>query len=382
MSVKKVVRRVCTGAAASILMVPLAQAAKLAVNDEALLNILSPGFSYTTETAGEASSLSVTTDGYVFCANAGQSASNVVKLAPSHPRWTLPDAFLETTTYSGGTLFVNRPINGASIEHTLACQARGADGEVFNPFSRFGADIFRNSYEGKEATQYWSMVNWQPVDGFDWAAPDWTQVPTDSCQFEMTSADSPAVEESTLCAAATGVVPGCEFGTRSPKMWTAWNATHFIYAARIDLRVGAQQFGGANEGFQASESTLGGLASVDFQIRDAYDSQFLDDNYTYCLLDALPASLSASTCNGNDPDSDIGYVSRKLTLDPETITSWSRYLVVIRTHTTDYAPTNSPVAAVAVLPDPQVARAEQGDSFTGDNVVFGFYGLGFPWMTQ
>ena len=377
MSVNKLVRRVCTGAAASVLMIPLAQAAQLAVNDEAPLTIVSPGFSYITQTPGQESALSVTMDGYLFCANVGLSAPNIVKLAPGHSRWTLPDAFLKTTTYSGGNLVVN----GGVADHSLACQVRGAQGEVFTPFSRFGGYIFRNGYEGKEPTQYWSMVNWQPVDGFDWSTPDWTQVPTDSCQFEMTPEDSPAVEESTLCAAATGVVQGGEFGTRSPKMWTRVEGSNFIYAARIDLRVGAQQFGGANEGFQSSESTLGGLSAVDFEVRDAYDEVFLDDAYTFCLLNALPATLSATTCNAN-PTPGSGIVKRKLTLDPETVTSLSRYLVVIRAHTGNYAPTHSPVAAVAVLSDPVIAREEQGDNFIGDNVIFGFYGLGFPWMTE
>lgn len=381
MSVNKLVRRVCTGAAASVLMVPLAQAAQLAVNDEAPLTIVSPGFSYITETPGLASALSVTTDGYLFCANVGTSAANIVKLAPGHARWTLPDAYLETTKYSGGSLQINRT-TGGSIEHTLACHARGAQGEVFNPFSRFGAGIYSNGYEGKEPTQYSSMVNWQPVDGFDWSVPDWAEVPTDSCQFDMTPEDSPAVVESSLCAAATGVEQGGEFGTRAPKMWTWSNGTDFVYVARIDLRVGAQQFGGANEGFLTSEPALGGLSSVDFEIRDGYDSEFLDDPYTFCLLSSMPASLSAATCNGNSPESDVGFVSRKLNLDPQTITSLSRYLVVIRTHTANYPSTHSPVAAVAVLSDPIVSRDEAGDTFAGDNVIFGFYGLGFPWMTQ
>lgn len=387
MSVKKVVRRVCTGALASVLMVPLAQAAKLAVNDEAQLNTLAPGFTYTTETAGVASSLNVTTDGYLFCANIGEEpAANIVKLAPGHSRWTLPNAFLETTTYSGGTLYVNRPISGASIEHTLTCQARGAQGEVFNPYSRFGVGVFRDGYEGKEPTQYWSMVNWQPVDGFDWAAPDWTQVPTDACQFEMTPEDSPAVEESTLCAAATGIVQGGEFGTRSPKMWTASSGANFIYAARIDVRLGEQEVNAANEGFQADENPgIQGLPnSVTFVVRDGYDSQYLSSAYTYCLLDSLPATLSATTCNGNNPESDVGIVSRPIAMDFLTLTSLSRYLVVIRTKTTDLPPISTPVAAVSVLSDPTVARNEGGDTFVGDNVIFGFslQGDGFPWMTQ
>ena len=157
MSVKKLVRRVCTGAAASVLMVPLAQAAQLAVNDEAPLTIVSPGFSYITQTAGESSALAVATNGYVFCANIGETESNIVKLAPSHTRWSLPTAYLEVARYSGGQLNVNRTSAG-SIEHSLTCQVRGAQGQVFNPYSRFGIAIFNNGYEDLESTQYASMV--------------------------------------------------------------------------------------------------------------------------------------------------------------------------------------------------------------------------------
>ena len=386
MSVKKLVRRMSIGAVASVLILPLAHAAELVVNDEAPLNIVSPGFSYITSAPGQASALSVVTDGYLFCANVGPSTPNVVNLAPGHPRWKLPEAYLMTTTYSGGALYVNRPIGGASVEHALACHARGAQGEVFNPFSRFGGDIFRNGYEDKEPTQYWSMVNWQPVDGFDWSAPDWAEVPTDSCQFDMTPQDSPAVDETTLCAAATGVVPGGEFGTRSPKMWTASSGSSFIYVARIDARLGAQAVNVANEGFLAAVPT--GIEelpdSVNFEIRDGYDSEYLSSSYTRCFLNSLPATLTATTCNGSQPTTGIGVVDTYIPLSFQTLTAVSRYLVVIRTKTASLPSIQTPVAAVAVMSDPVVARSEQGDSFVGDNVIFGFSlsGDGFPWMTQ
>jgi hypothetical protein len=385
MSVNKLVRRVCTGAAASVLMIPLAQAAKLAVNDEVPLTITSPGFSYVTEVAGEASYLAVATDGYMFCANVGESAPNIVKLSPSHSRWTLPTAYLKEVRYSGGQLNVNRTSAG-SIEHSLSCQVRGAHGQVFNPYSAFGVAIFSNSYEGLEPTQYASMINWKPVDGFDWSTPNWAEVPTDSCQFDMTPQNSPHVAEPALCAAATGIQPGGEFGVRSPKMWTANAGANFIYLARIDARLGEQEINVANEGFEsqmpAGPNDLPN--SIVFEVRDGYDSQYLQPGYTACFLNELPATLTAATCTGNQPFQDTGVVSTYIPLSFLTIPSLSRYLVVIRTKTADFPPIQTPVAAVAILSDPMVSRTESGDTFAGDNVIFGFSlaGDGFPWMTQ
>ena len=385
MSVKKLVRRVCTGAAASVLMVPLAQAAQLAVNDEAPLTIVSPGFSYITQTAGESSALAVATNGYVFCANIGETESNIVKLAPSHTRWSLPTAYLEVARYSGGQLNVNRTSAG-SIEHSLTCQVRGAQGQVFNPYSRFGIAIFNNGYEDLESTQYASMVNWQPADGFDWSAPDWAEVPTDSCQFDMTPENSPHVDEPALCAAATGIMPGGEFGVRSPKMWTASSGANFIYLARIDARLGEQEVNVANEGFASQmPAGLNELPnSIVFEVRDGYDSQYLQADYTACFLSELPEALTSTVCSGNQPFPGTGTLNTYIPLSLLTIPSLSRYLVVIRAKTTDFPPIQTPVAAVAILSDPMVSRNESGDTFAGDNVIFGFSlaGDGFPWMTQ
>jgi hypothetical protein len=300
-SVMKVAGRAFAGAVVSLAMVPLAQAAKVAVNDEIPLTIQSPGFSYVTSNPGEASALSVTTDGYLFCANVGDSAGNVVTFAPGHARWTLPEAFLKSVTYSGGELQINQSPTGASLVEPLACHARGAQGEIATPFSHFGNGIFLNGYEGLEETQYASMVNWSPVDGFDWSQPDWTQVPTDPCNFSMTSADSPHVDETTLCAAATGVRPGgSEFGTRAPTMWTATAGSNFIYLARIDARLGPQEVPPNSQfnGLLAPEQIEELPSNVDTQIRDGYDSQYLTDTVTYCFLSELPATLNASVCNG------------------------------------------------------------------------------------
>jgi hypothetical protein len=263
---------------------------------------------------------------------------------------------------------------------------RGAHGQVFNPYSAFGVAIFSNSYEGLEPTQYASMINWKPVDGFDWSTPNWAEVPTDSCQFDMTPQNSPHVAEPALCAAATGIQPGGEFGVRSPKMWTANAGANFIYLAPIDARLGEQEINVANEGFEsqmpAGPNDLPN--SIVFEVRDGYDSQYLQPGYTACFLNELPATLTAATCTGNQPFQDTGVVSTYIPLSFLTIPSLSRYLVVIRTKTADFPPIQTPVAAVAILSDPMVSRTESGDTFAGDNVIFGFSlaGDGFPWMTQ
>ncbi len=388
MALNKLVRRACMGAAASFLLVPLAQAAKLAVNDEAPLTIVSPGFDYNILT-GPVGKLSVATDGYLFCANVILETQDVssVTMAPSHARWTLPEVVIKSISYSGGQLRVNRSPTSVE-ESTLVCLARGPQGQIATPYSPFANGVFRNGYEGLEAVQYASLVNWQPVDGFDWAQPDWSEVPTDSCNFDMTPENSPEAEETALCAAATGIRPGeSEFGTRSPTMWTATHGANFIYVARIDARLGAQAPNGSNAAFEAPLAPNGvdGIpSSINFKIRDGFDSQYLTSTGSYCFLDALPATLTSSVCTGAAVgDSINGVFDYTISLSVLTAPALSRYVAVIRSTTTDFPPIHTPIAAMAIMSEPTTARAEHGDSFVGDNVIFGFPGNGgFPWMTQ
>lgn len=385
MSVKKLVRRVCTGAAASVLMIPLAQAAKVAVNDEIPLTIVSPGFLYTTTADSQAGNLSVTTDGYLFCANVILEEQDVsaVTMTPGHSRWTLPSAVVKTVAYSGGVLNVNREDSG-----TLVCHARGPLGQIATPFSRYGNGMFANGFDSLEAAQYWSLVNWMPVDGFDWNAPDWTAVPTDSCQFDMTPSNSPAVEENALCAAAAGVRPGLTaFGRRAPTMWTATHGANFIYLARIDARLGAPVVDGANSQFESPLSTNGVNdvpSSITFKVRDGFDSQYLSPTGTYCFLNSLPTTLDSSVCNGSPASGSVdGTFDYLIALSVLTAPALSRYVAVIRSTTTDFPPIHTPIAAISIMSEPTTARDEQGDAFVGDNVIFGFPGNGgFPWMTQ
>lgn len=389
MSVKKLVRRVCAGAAASVLMVPLAQAAQLAVNDEVPLTIVSPGFFYTTTQSSQAGNVSVTTDGYLLCANVILEEQDVsaVTMTPGHARWTLPSAVVKSVGYSGGVLEINRSGSG-SEPSTLVCHVRGPQGQITTPYSRYGNGMFGNGFDSLEADQYASLVNWTPVEGFDWNQPDWSEVPTDSCNFDMTPEDSPAVEENALCAAAAGVRPGeTAFGNRAPTMWTATHGTNFIYLARIDARLGAQGVDGSNSQFESPLSTSGVNdvpSSITFKVRDGFDSQYLAPTGTYCFLNTLPATLTSSVCNGAAASGPVdGVFDYPIALSVLTAPTLSRYVAVIRSTTTNFPPIHTPIAALSIMSEPTTAREEQGDAFIGDNVIFGFPNNGgFPWMTQ
>ena len=391
MSVKKFAGCVFAGAVASVLSVPVAQAAaSLIVNDESPLTVQTPpGFSYIT--TGTTSALSVTTDGYLFCANVyyPQAMPNSqVALAPNHTRWTLPTAVdAQTVTYTNGILRVNRPATGASLDTTLVCHERGPNGEIANPFSAYGAGVFADGFEAFAATQYANMVNWIPAPGFSWSAPNWTQVPTDPCNFDNSAADSPIDPETSLCTAATGVSAGAN-GTdqRSATMWTQLSGASFIYLARIDGRLGAQTNGpNANFGTLAStQSVQASPNSVDTEVRDGFDSTYLSATGSYCLLNQLPTALTASVCSGapvSGPLTGPMQAHFSLSMFFPSAPATSFYVAVIRTVTSDLPPINTPVAAISVMADPGTVRHDGGDGFTGDDVVFGFpNGGGFSWM--
>ena len=384
-----------TGVAAA-LMVQVAQAATVRVNDEMPMNLQLPGFTYVTSGDGLSSELRVNTDGFLFCANVllgtdPESVTNVT-LAPSHTRWTLPSVtdVRPPTAYSGGELLVNRSRSGQSIESSMVCHARGPQGQVNTPFSPYGNGIFQSGLESTAATQYANMVNWLPGANFSWAAPDWTQVPTDACSFDVTGGDQPAVAENTMCAAATGVRrEGLQtYGRRAPTLWTKTTGSSFIYLARVDVRLGPQ--GDApNVNFSLPDATrnLEDVPnSVDMQVRDGFDSNYLSSTGSWCFLTSLPADLGTSVCsgalvsgslNGTLPADQAHVV---LSLFPSSPAA-SFYVAVVRQITSDLPPISTPVAAVAVMADPGTMRHESGDGFTGDNVVFGFpQDGGFPRM--
>lgn len=388
--IEKIVGCVLGSAVVSISLVPAAQAAaNLAINDETQLVVQTPqGFSYVS--AGSSSVLNVQTDGFVFCANVYPDlppTTTAVTFAPSHTRWTLPTAIdVQSITYASGVLRVNKALSGLSTESTLVCQTRGAQGDISRPFSAYSEWLFRDGMESQlsAAVQYANMVNWVPPAGFSWAQTGaWSQVPTDACNFDRTSADMPLVPENSLCAAATGVGTN---GTRSATMWTQISGSSFIYLARIDGRLGAQVLG-PNANFQvtdwSNQQVQSSTNSVDTAIGDGFDSTYLSAGGSYCLLTNLPTTLTPTVCSGAPVSGTLnGLLKTKFTLSLSfpVAPATSFYVAVVRP-IIGVAPT-TPVAAIAVMADPGTVRHDAGDSFTGDDVVFGFPTSAgtFPWM--
>ena len=376
-------------AAASILSTATA-APSLIINDGEPIDIQT--FSYVTDAGGLTSTLKVRTPGYVFCANVGTASATPVSMQPQHDRWTLASAAdVPTVGYSGGMLSINK-----QVETSLACQVRGPQGELRSPFSGFGDLLFRDNWEGVLEQQFANLVNWQPVPEFTWSEPDWTQVPNDSCTWDL-DPNVPVLNESSLCAAAAGVRPvaggsqnDARYGDRAPTMWTQSTTGNFIYLARIDARFGLPS-GAPNSHFPAGAPPQRPeqASTVDIEIRDAYDSTYLSANGTYCLLRQLPATLDDSVCSGSDvyysrslAGNAGGIVSERIPLAVGFTQAASLYVAVVRQKSGGSSPgTCQPTAAIAAVADPGVSRHEAGDEFIGDDVVFGFRpGDSFQWM--
>ena len=123
--------RIFAGLAASAFFTPaFCIAATLVINNETPLNVTTPpGFTYMV--TGSDGSLSVPTDGFLFCANLSADQSQdppqtPVTVMPQHGDWRLPVAQdVHTVAYSGGTLAVNH-----SLATTLICHAVAASREM------------------------------------------------------------------------------------------------------------------------------------------------------------------------------------------------------------------------------------------------------------
>lgn len=367
-----------------------ATSATLVVSNGAPVSIVSAsGFSYAAIPGGGASTLNVNTEGFLFCANVYSDAPPVatITFAPGHTRWTLPSVIdVRNVGYSGGVLNVNQ--NGP--ESSLACQVRGPDGKVSSAFSGYGNFTFRDSFESDTVAQFENQVNWVPVPGFNWLAPDWKVVPNDACTWDMTT-NLPQVTEDTVCAASAGVRPpavgsqnDARYGDRSPTMWTKTTVNKFVYLARIDARFGLMQ-GAPNASFSPTTPPQHATSSssVDIAVRDGFDSNYLSATGTYCLLRALPTVLDENVCSDSavySSHSFSGNLLERVTLSDGWEKSKSMFVAVVRSRVSIFNG-GAPIAAIATITDPGVSLHEAGDEFIGDNVVFGFVeGEHFPWM--
>ncbi|HEU4662395.1 MAG TPA: hypothetical protein VFS55_00030 [Dokdonella sp.] len=396
MSVTKIVCNALAAAVAATILSTTAAAQSLRINDGPAVDIQTPpGFTYSSN--GATSVLDVTTKGYVICANVGQATQTPVSLRAHHERWAMPTANdIPKVGYTGDVLYVNKGVAAFSPENTLACQVRGSEGELSTPFSGSGDGLFRDSWESFSSVQLAYLVNWLPTDGFSWSSPDWTVVPNDSCTWDL-DPNSPEVAENSLCAAAAGVRPpangspnDARYGDRAPTMWTATTTNNFIYLARVDARFGPQD-GPPNSHFPAAAPQRPGQAqssSVDVAIRDAYDSNYLSPNGTYCLLRQLPQSLDDNVCASGDVYysqalDGTGFVNERIPLAVGFTPAASLYIAVVRQKLPNGTSAGScqPYSAIAAMIDPGVLRNENGDEFVGDDVVFGFRNTdSFEWM--
>ncbi len=390
MSVKKYAAGFLAATIASFL--PLAHAAPtLVINDGAPIDILTPpGFSYAANTGGTASELNVTSAGYVFCANIGNGSGVLATtLQPRRARWTLSGANDARIAYSGGRLAINE-----GTQTSLACAARDAVGQIGSPFSGFGDYLFSDNWEDRYAadTQFANLANWKPVHGFSWSTPDWTMVPNDSCTWDN-SVNFPHLEESALCAAATGVRPlangstnNPDYGDRAATMWTKRTVANYIYLARIDTSY-AGQHGAPNSHFVVSSPRPGETntpSTIEVAIRDAFDSDYLSPNATYCFRNTLPATLDDNVCSGPGvyyTGTMNGIVAESLSLGVNSVQARSLYIAVKRPKIGSSPSSCQPYAAIAVIAEPDVARQFGADEFIGDDVVFGFReDESFDWM--
>lgn len=399
MSVTKIAFNALGAAVAAAILSTTALAQSLHINDGPAAGILTPpGFTYSS--SGATSVLDVTTEGFVICANAGQFSQTPVSLRAHHDHWAMPTANdVPKIGYTGNELFVNKGVATFTPENTLACQVRGPEGEVSTPFSGSGDELFRDSWESFSAVQFSNLVNWQATSGFTWDSPDWTVVPNDSCSWDL-DPNSPQVVESSVCAAATGVRPIAvssqndpRYGDRAPTMWTTTTANNFVYLARVDARFGPQD-GPPNSHFPPDppqQPNQAQASSVDVVIRDAYDSNYLGPNGTYCLLRKLPATLTENVCASSDVyfsqtllgGTNPGFVDEHIPLLVGFNPAASLYIAVVRQKLPNGTSAGScqPYSAIATMIEPGVSRSENGDEFIGDNVVFGFRNAdSFEWM--
>jgi hypothetical protein len=357
-----------------------------------------PSFAFQ-QTGALTTQLKAYLDGFLFCANTANDTALYANLKlipayenhdfqPAHP-WAFPDVVdAATFSYTDGQLAIPENVFGP----TLTCRATGISGQISSATSE---GIFDNAFESSTVTNFGHIVNWKAPNGFDWSAPDWSQVPTDACTSTVTQ---PAeVVEDTVCLAATGVrVDGSGNPVRSGSMWTATDGVTFTYLFRVDARLGPQA-PDKQTVFQLPQ-VVDGTTAPDravFALRDAYENGentnigYLGKSGQYCFLTELPAVLNSSVC-ANAPSVHPltdGVLKESFTLAPPPIgpgVNQAFYVVVTRTVKGAHSDSlHTPVVGAAVLLEPAVAD-EGGDKFVGDDIVFGFMpsSAGFPWIVR
>jgi hypothetical protein len=388
--------RILAGLAASALFAPvICAAAQVKVNDEAPLDLQSPpGFTYTT--GGTNATLSVATTGFMACANIADEGGSMltnITMVPQHGQWRFPAAVdLRSVGYGSGTLSIGRNAQG-TITSALTCHTSGVEGEILEPLSD---GLFSGGFDAKMVEQFSNLVNWIPGEGFSWASPDWSQVPTDPC---TPSVDQPArAPEGVTCGSAVGAKPGANGAERAPTLWTATDGVNFYYVVRVDARWGATT-GGIGDSGPALPSTTrqpSSPLSAEYKLVESYSrgvvgvgGGYLGDAGQWCVLEALPATLASGVCNGaplsgtlNGPfvsayaDNNFGIV-----VGGVGSSRVSFYMAFVRPIVGSPPSVDEPAVEISMLIDPVVGSAG-GDRFKGDDSAFGFLptSQGFPWM--
>ena len=399
LSAKQIAGCLLTGVIFSASSIPLAEAAEVRIGTQTLevqTPTLSPGAGIRYTASGTGGTLTVHTEGFLFCTNFHPQLSSAITLVPSHETqgvnpahaWRMPTATDVTAFgYSGSSLHINRDGVGAASSG-LVCRAVGSQSEIPSGLTEY---IFGHAFDPANPTarNYHNLVNWKSPPGFDWTlASNWSYVPTDACR---SNGNMPAqVEEDVACAAVTGVR---QAGVRAPVMWT-WlsdSGLEFTYLFRVDARFGPQPvtIGGlANVSlpFADGGDEINAAGQLQLSIRDAYDTKYLSSAARFCTfsLADLPSTLGASTCpmTGSTGWAFDGPLDQPLSLSEPPMGQMEKsfYIAVTRKVTGVPADMGTPVVGAAIFVEP---AAVGGDNFIGDDVVFGFpaTSTGFPWMS-
>ncbi|MEP7042974.1 MAG: hypothetical protein ABI843_07915 [Dokdonella sp.] len=347
------------------------------------LTLLNGSYNWTTFTKGFYFCNDVPTGGY---ANILTLKHEDQSFSPAHP-WSFPAVSVGDFSYNGSTLSFSTFV---AQNLALECVTTTADGSVASGLTD---GLFDNGYDSKTDQNFSHLVNWVPPQGFDWSNANWSQVPTAAC--DPVAGETPIVVEDVGCAAATGVSSSVTAGpVRAPTMWTSTDGINFTYLFRVDTRFGAQAPGGQpvmQVPAMDDGNSPAGSATMTLLIQDAYEGGdannvgYLSNTGSWCIVYQLPATLNSNACAqaGSLPLS--GPLTQTFPIgNPPFGTGADQafYVIVNRLVQGGHPSLVTPVVAASVLIEPAVSL-ENGDRFSGDNVVFGFMpsSTGFPWMS-